>query len=136
MTHARPTQSMRRYSLVFLLLAATLGLGVSLWAPPTNIGRLDSLTAAQRALAAAQDDINRVFGPGVNILEADPDAAARLLADAYQQLKTAGSAGAGAVSMGAALPLSNPELPRSCMPPLLPPIGAANAALPVYKRLA
>jgi hypothetical protein len=86
--------------LVFLLLAATLGLGVSLWAPPTNIGRLDSLTAAQRALAAAQDDINRVFGPGVNIMDADPDAATRLLADAYQQLKAAGGAGAGESVLG------------------------------------
>src|SRR5438552_8629948 len=79
--------------LAFLLFAATLGLGVSMWAPPTNINRLDSLSAAQQALAAAQNDIRQVYGPGVNLIDSDPAAATRLLGDAYQRLAAAKGAG-------------------------------------------
>jgi hypothetical protein len=81
--------------LAFILVIGGLGLGVW-WAGGAGTKpkeQLASLSVAQRALEAARADIGEVFGPGVDLVDGDPERALELLRDAYGQLDTAASAG-------------------------------------------
>jgi hypothetical protein len=58
-----------------------------------------SLQAGQAALDAARTDINRVLGPGVDLVANDPSKAGTLLTDAIVKLKEAAVAGIPAVTI-------------------------------------
>jgi hypothetical protein len=59
--------------------------------PPT--AAVPSFTAAEQAFQAAQDAMDQVSGPGVDLVQNDPRRALELLNDAYQQLDQAASQG-------------------------------------------
>ena len=56
-------------------------------------GTLTSITAAQRAFEAAQNDLAQVSGSGIDLVQNDPSRAQQLLTDAWQQLAAAEAAG-------------------------------------------
>ncbi|HEX8026549.1 MAG TPA: hypothetical protein VF484_10105, partial [Candidatus Limnocylindrales bacterium] len=74
-------------------------LGVGVWALaghlPTGIV-ISSVRAGEQASAAARDDLNRVTGPGVDLVANDPKKAEGLLKDAIAQLNSAGTSGIAA----------------------------------------
>jgi len=59
--------------------------------PPTEA--IPSFTAAEQAFSAAQDDVDQVSGPGVDLIQNDPRRALELLNHAYQQLDLAATHG-------------------------------------------
>lgn len=85
----------RAAAAVLVLVAVAALLGLALWhlGPAGPPEALQSLSAAQAALKAAQDDLNRVRGGGIDLTETDPSQALVLLTDAYTQLDRAGAAG-------------------------------------------
>ncbi|HEY7937194.1 MAG TPA: hypothetical protein VID26_08690 [Candidatus Limnocylindrales bacterium] len=56
-------------------------------------GTLTSITAAQRAFEAAQNDLSQVSGSGIDLVQNDRNRAQQLLTDAWQQLAAAEAAG-------------------------------------------
>jgi hypothetical protein len=56
-------------------------------------GTLTSITAAQRAFEAAQNDLSQVTGSGIDLVQNDRNRAQQLLTDAWQQLAAAEAAG-------------------------------------------
>ena len=76
-----------------IAVVLTLGMGVYVFGAPAPEGHLDSVTAAQRAFQQAQNDVDQVFGPGIDLVRDDQAKATRLLTDAYQQLQLAGQSG-------------------------------------------
>ena len=91
-------REMQRRAAVALLSMVIVvgGLGAAVFvlggrqAPGSAIASLDS---AQGALDVARRDINRVIGPGVDLVANDPGQAARLLTEALNAIKTARSGG-------------------------------------------
>jgi hypothetical protein len=80
--------------LVFVAVAGSLGLGVSLLSGRTPPGAaIESIEAGRAALEAARANLDRVFGPGVDLVANDPDVAEDLLTDTITQLETAAAAG-------------------------------------------
>ncbi len=80
--------------LAFVVVVGGLGLGLSMLSgSATPRSAISSLTVGQRALQAARDDVDKVFGPGVNLTIDDPSKATGLLADAMDQIQTAESNG-------------------------------------------
>jgi hypothetical protein len=93
---AQRRESQRRAAvalLAFVMVVSALGLGVYFFGGPRPAERLDSVTAAQRALERARDDVARVFGPGVDLVSDDEREALRLLTDALAQISEAKAAG-------------------------------------------
>lgn len=80
--------------LVFIAVVGSLGLGASLLGgrPPAE-QVIASVEVGQLALDQARDDLDRVFGPGVDLVANDPDKAQELLTDTLAQLDLAASAG-------------------------------------------
>jgi len=80
--------------LVFVAVVGSLGLGVSLLgsrqSPAVVIA---SAEAGQVALDLARQDLDRVFGPGIDLVQNDPTTAEQLLTDALTQIDIAGAAG-------------------------------------------
>lgn len=80
--------------LSIVVVVAVLGAGVYLLGghvfPGTAIA---SFQAGQQALQAAQDDLSRVEGPGIDLVANDPKKAAQLLGDAMTKLAAASEAG-------------------------------------------
>ncbi len=80
--------------LVLVAVAGSLGLGVSLLGSRVSPGTvIASAEVGQQALEAARQDLDRVLGPGANLVINDPAAAEKLLTDALDQLDQAKSAG-------------------------------------------
>ncbi|MGZ6340211.1 MAG: hypothetical protein ACXWMX_00015 [Candidatus Limnocylindrales bacterium] len=93
-------EGQRRASLALLAFVVVVGaLGLALFAlSGRNEGKIDAVTAGQRALEAARNDVQQVFGT-TDLLTTDRPKATRLLTDAYQQLKTAQQTGLGAAAV-------------------------------------
>ena len=80
--------------LAFVVVAGALGLGVyAVGGQPQRLDAIKSLTAAESAFDAAKADLAGVSGPGVNLIDDDPNRALELLNHAYQQLDLAENAG-------------------------------------------
>ncbi|HSO28377.1 MAG TPA: hypothetical protein VLS28_00610 [Candidatus Sulfomarinibacteraceae bacterium] len=80
--------------LVFIAVAGALGLGVSMLgeAPPPEEA-IASVEVGQGALDLARESLDRVFGPGVDLVANDPTTAEALLRDTLAQLDLAAGAG-------------------------------------------
>ena len=80
--------------LAFVVVAGALGLGVyAVGGQPQRLDAIKSLTAAESAFDAAKADLAGVTGPGVDLINDDPNRALELLNHAYQQLDLAENAG-------------------------------------------
>ncbi|MBM4408660.1 MAG: hypothetical protein FJ038_08725 [Chloroflexi bacterium] len=89
-------ESQRRAALAllaFVALVSVLGLGVYFFGGARPAERLDSITAAQRALERIRANVAQVFGAGVDLVRDDEQKALRLLTDALAQISQAKSAG-------------------------------------------
>ena len=79
---------------IIALLVVVGGLALSVWAfggqrPQQAIG---SVNAGQDALEKAKADLALVSGPGIDLVESEPEEAERLLTEAYQELDKAKAA--------------------------------------------
>jgi hypothetical protein len=80
--------------LAFVVVAGALGLGVyAVGGQQQKQEAVKSLTAAQTAFDAAKADLASVSGPGIDLINDDPNRAMDLLNDAYKQLTAAENAG-------------------------------------------
>lgn len=80
--------------LVLVVVAGSLGLAVSLLgARPAPGPAIASAEIGQQALEQARKNLDRVFGPGVNLVTNDPKTAEKLLTDTIDQLEIARTAG-------------------------------------------
>jgi hypothetical protein len=80
--------------LAFLIVFGGLGLGVWAFAPGgTGTQAISSIDAGQHALELIRTNLNEVTGPGVDLIEAEPQQAEELLTQAYEQLTVASSNG-------------------------------------------
>jgi hypothetical protein len=80
--------------LAFIVVAGGLGLGVTMFTGlRSNQGALQTAAVGQRALDLARADLERVTGPGIDLIANDPQNALKLLKDALTQLKAAEGAG-------------------------------------------
>ena len=76
--------------LAFLVVFGGLGLGVWAFAGNgTGTEAISSINTGQRALEIARANLERVTGPGIDLVEADPREAEALLTEAYEQLAVA-----------------------------------------------
>ena len=76
--------------LAFLVVFGGLGLGVWAFAPGgTGTQAISSIDAGQRALEVIRANLNEVTGPGIDLVEAEPEHASELLTEAYEQLSVA-----------------------------------------------
>ncbi|HEX5589858.1 MAG TPA: hypothetical protein VFX65_06175 [Candidatus Limnocylindrales bacterium] len=83
--------------LVFVAVAGSLGVGASLLGGLSSPGPpIASIEVGQAALAQARENLDRVFGPGVDLVANDPDRAEELLTDTIAQLAIAEDAGIAA----------------------------------------
>ena len=86
--------------LAFLVVFGGLGLGVWAFAPGgTGTQAISSIDAGQRALELIRANLNEVTGPGVDLVEAEPERAGQLLTEAYEQLSVASQNGIGAATI-------------------------------------
>ena len=79
--------------LAFVAVVGALGLGVYYFGGPRPAERLDSVTAAQRALDRVRTNVTKVFAPGADLVRDDEQQALRLLTEALQQISEARAAG-------------------------------------------
>jgi hypothetical protein len=92
-------ETQRRAAVAALALIAVVGgLGLAVYAFGGTGQReaISSLSAGQAALEKAQANLEEVSGPGIDLIEDDPDRATELLTEAYEQLDLAQDAGLGA----------------------------------------
>ena len=93
-------ETQRRAAVAVLVLVGvtgSLGLAVSLLgARPAPGPAIASAEIGQQALDQARKNLDRVFGPGVNLVANDPKTAEKLLTDTVDQLDIAKSAGIAA----------------------------------------
>jgi hypothetical protein len=76
---------------VLALVVVSGGLSTVVWAVGgQGSGRdLASLTVGEAALRTARENLDEVFGPGVDLVDGDPPKALELLTEAYEALETA-----------------------------------------------
>jgi hypothetical protein len=90
-------ESQRRAATAALAFVSVVGiLGVLIFllgGRPSPDDVISSLTAGQRALEAAQADLNRVSGEGIDLVADDPELALQLLTEAIAQLDAAETSG-------------------------------------------
>lgn len=80
--------------LVFVSVAGLLGIAASLLDGRPSPGQvIASVEAGQLALTKARENLDRVFGPGVDLVSNDPKKAEDLLTEALAQLDAAAAAG-------------------------------------------
>jgi hypothetical protein len=78
--------------LAFVAIAATLGVG--LWmVGGSGSSAIDEVTAGEKALEAAREDIRLVFHNGADLVVDDPEKAEELLVDAHAQIAAAAANG-------------------------------------------
>jgi hypothetical protein len=76
--------------LAFIVVFGGLGLGVWAFAPTgSGTDAISSIDAGQRALDLIRSNLNKVSGPGIDLIEADRPQAERLLTEAYAQFDVA-----------------------------------------------
>jgi hypothetical protein len=86
--------------LVFVAVAGSLGVTASLFGGRPSPGPvIGSVEAGRLALEAARDNLDRVFGPGVDLVSNDPELAEDLLSDTIEQLDRAAAAGIAAATI-------------------------------------
>jgi hypothetical protein len=88
--------------LAFVVVVGGLGFSVWLAGGSGGQGSVASLSAGQRALESAREDIDEVWAPGVDLVDDDPGRARDLLEDAYASL---GEAEAGGIPDTTLVPL-------------------------------
>ena len=98
-------ETQRRAAVALLSLVIVVGgLGAAVFVlggrQPTGPA-IASLDSAQGAIALARANLNRVIGPGVDLVVNDPPRAGRLLTEAYEALERAARAGVPAATTGA-----------------------------------
>ncbi|HKB27923.1 MAG TPA: hypothetical protein VKC59_02775, partial [Candidatus Limnocylindrales bacterium] len=95
MTARREMQRRAAMALLsFVVVVGALGAGVFLLASGRPAGQvISSIEAGQQALDAARSDLQRVSGPGVDLVANDPKKADTLLRDAVAKLDLAGTSG-------------------------------------------
>ncbi len=84
--------------LAFVAIAAVLGTGLWL-VGGSGSGKIDTVSAGEKALAALKDDLRLVFGNGSNLVVDDPRKAEELLTDAYERLGPAAANGVPALTL-------------------------------------
>jgi hypothetical protein len=92
-------ETQRRAAVAALALIAVvggLGLAVYAFGGTGQQAAISSINAGQEALEKAQADLDEVAGPGIDLVEDDPDRARDLLTEAYEQLDLAADAGIAA----------------------------------------
>jgi hypothetical protein len=92
-TPAAAKREMQRRAAVAILafVMVAVGLGTAVWYAGGQTGAHDlaSLNAGDAAFKTAKDNLAKVFGPGVDLVEGDPSQAMDLLTGAYASLQTA-----------------------------------------------
>jgi hypothetical protein len=91
-------ETQRRAAVAALALIAVvggLGLAVYAFGGTGQQEAISSISVGQAALEKAQANLAEVSGPGIDLIEDDPDRAKELLTEAYEELDTAGDAGIG-----------------------------------------
>jgi hypothetical protein len=88
--------------LAFVVVAVGLGMTIYFAGGQGPGALLSSAQAGQKALDEARADINKVFGPGIDLVADDPRQALQLLTDAQDKLGRAEAAG---ISTGTIRPL-------------------------------
>ena len=88
----RETQRRAAVAILAFVMVA-VGLGTAVWyaGGQTGAANLASLNAGDVALKTARENLAKVFGPGVDLVEGDPSQAMTLLTGAYAALQTAGT---------------------------------------------
>jgi hypothetical protein len=92
-------ETQRRAAVAALALVAVVGgLGLAVWAFGGSSGTeaIGSINAGQQALDDAREKIDTVFGPGIDLVEDDPEEAMVLLTGAYEDLAAAEEANVSA----------------------------------------
>ena len=84
--------------LAFVAIAAALGVGLWVVGGPGG-GAIDEVTAGEKALAAAREDLRLVFANGSNLVLDDPGKAEELLVDAHELLAVAAANGVPATTL-------------------------------------
>jgi len=84
--------------LAFIAIAATLGVGLWL-VGGSDSGVIDEVTAGEKALEIAKEDLRLVFHNGANLVVDDPAKAEELLRDAHAQLDEAAANGVPAATL-------------------------------------
>ena len=79
-------------ALALITVVAGLGLAVYTLGGPSKQPAISSVNAGQAALDLATADLAQVSGPGIDLVESDPEEALRLLTEAYAELKKAEAA--------------------------------------------
>ncbi|MEO6206938.1 MAG: hypothetical protein ABIP77_03140 [Candidatus Limnocylindrales bacterium] len=79
-------------ALALITVVAGLGLAVYTLGGPSKQQAISSVNAGQAALELATSDLALVSGPGIDLVESDPEEALRLLTEAYGELKKAETA--------------------------------------------
>jgi hypothetical protein len=80
--------------LVLIAVAGSLGVTASLFGGRPSPGPVVSgVEAGRLAIEAARENLDRVFGPGVDLVANDPDLAEDLLVDTIEELDRAAAAG-------------------------------------------
>jgi hypothetical protein len=87
--------------LAFIIVAVGLGMAIYVASGvPAPREAISSIAAGQRAVDAARANLNRVTGPGVDLVQSDPPLALRLLNEAWSELAEAEQANAPATVVG------------------------------------
>ena len=83
-------------ALALITVVGGLGLGVYVFGGTGTPEAISSLNVGQAALDSARESLDRVSGPGIDLVEDDPETALTLLTEAYEQLDLAEDADVGA----------------------------------------
>jgi hypothetical protein len=76
--------------LAFIVVIGGLGLGVWAFASPgQTTDAISSINAGQLALESARTNLDKVTGPGIDLIESEPEQALELLTAAYEDLQKA-----------------------------------------------
>lgn len=86
--------------LVLIAVAGSLGVGASLFGGRPSPGpQIGSVEAGRLALETARSNLDRVFGPGVDLVANDPEVAEGLLTATMDELDRAAAAGIAATTI-------------------------------------
>ena len=83
-------------ALALITVVGGLGLGVYIFGGAETPDAISSLNVGQAALDTARESLDRVSGPGIDLVEDDPETALELLTEAYEALDEAEAADVGA----------------------------------------
>ncbi len=83
-------------ALALITVVGGLGLAVYAFGGTGQEEAISSVNAGQAALTAAQERIDEVSGPGIDLIEDDPEQAMTLLTEAYEELDKAEAANVSA----------------------------------------